>query len=70
MIEHMRKRLASRQLSAATVVHGAVRSEDERSWRIQMVWNDGRLEHILCFDSREDAEGWINMELDREPRPK
>ena len=58
------------QLSAATVNLIAVPSEDGRSWRIQMAWDDGRLEHILCFDSREDAEGWINMELDREPRPK
>jgi hypothetical protein len=49
------------QLSAATVNLIAVPSEDGRSWRIQMAWDDGRLEHILCFDSREGAEGWINM---------
>ena len=49
------------QLSAATVSLIAVPSEDGRSWCIQMAWDDGRLEHILCFDSREGAEGWINM---------
>ena len=51
------------QLSAAAVSLIAVPSEDGRSWCIQMAWDHGRLEHILCFDSREGAEGWINIEL-------
>jgi hypothetical protein len=56
-------------VDCATVSLAVVPSEDGRSWRIQMAWDNGRLDHILCFESKQEAEDWINLKLDREPQP-
>jgi hypothetical protein len=55
--------------AATTALLSVVASGDGQSWQVQLSWDNGRLDRILCRDSGQAAEDWINMIQDRDPKP-
>jgi hypothetical protein len=53
MKEEMRIRPARATLSV-------VPSEDGKAWQAQFTWDDGRVDRVLRFERKQDAEAWIS----------
>ena len=48
----------------ATATLSVVPSEDGKAWQAKFDWDNGRVDRILRFERKEDAETWIKLNSD------
>ena len=46
----------------ATATLSVVPSEDGKAWQAQFKWDNGRVDRVLRFERKEDAEEWIGAD--------
>jgi hypothetical protein len=49
------------KITHATATLSLVPSEDGKAWQAQFTWDDGRVDRVLRFERKEDAEAWISL---------
>jgi hypothetical protein len=49
------------KITPATATLSVVTSEDGKAWQAQFTWDDGRVDRVLRFDLKQDAEAWIRL---------
>jgi hypothetical protein len=49
------------KITPATATLSVVPSEDGKAWQAQFTWDDGRVDRVLRFDLKQDAEAWIRL---------
>ena len=52
------------KISPATATLSVVPAEDGKAWQAQFAWDNGRVDRVLRFDRKEDAEAWIKLNSD------
>jgi hypothetical protein len=50
------------KITPATATLSVVPSEDGKAWQAQFTWDDGRIDRVLRFERKEDAEAWIKLD--------
>jgi hypothetical protein len=46
------------KITPATATLSVVPSEDGKAWQAQFTWDDGRVDRVLRFERKQDAEAW------------
>jgi hypothetical protein len=49
------------KITPATATLSVGPSEDGKAWQAQFTWDDGRVDRVLRFERKEDAEAWISL---------
>jgi DNA primase catalytic subunit len=47
------------KIRPTTATLSVVPSEDGKAWQAQFEWDDGRVDRVLRFERKQDAEAWI-----------
>jgi hypothetical protein len=51
------------KIRPATATLSAVPSEDGKAWQAQFTWDDGRVDRVLRFERKQDADAWISLKI-------
>jgi hypothetical protein len=64
LAENALRRTAGVVVGPATATLSVVPSEDGKAWQAQFKWDNGKIDRVLRFERKEDAEEWIRLDTD------